>query len=88
MKMRVCVNFKRCYSEEYKHVINQDNSSEYICRLVRRDRLKKDDDLETNIKELLNRISGSNVIEVKRVDNDRKKAAVSQLLNMGGMDDR
>lgn len=54
--MRLTISFKDLYKEEFEHAENQDNTSRYICNLIRKD-IKGKDDIEEKILSLMRKMS-------------------------------
>jgi len=71
--LRKTISFTEQYKKEY----------EYICKLIRKDRLKQNENTEDKILKLLNRIMKNGRIETAQNNaSHQKKKALKNILNM------
>lgn len=85
--MRKTISFSKYYKKEYEYLENINNASEYICQLIRKDRLKSNNDLEEKILQILKtiNINDSNLTSIKSNDRQfsrRKKESVRKLIGL------
>ncbi|MFT9496836.1 hypothetical protein [Anaerosolibacter sp.] len=81
--MRICVSFKDKYKDEFEHASNLDNTSEYICELIRKDIRKKEDTSEEKIMQLLNKIIKNGQIQSQNKSiNEKKEKALQSMFSI------
>lgn len=81
--LRKTISFTEHYKEEYEYLCNQNNSSEYVCKLIKKDRLNQNDNAEDRILKLLNQIIKNGKVELSQNEvSHHKKRALKNILNM------
>lgn len=81
--MRICVSFKDKYKDEFDHASKLDNTSEYICELIRKDIRRKDDNTEEKIIQLLNKIvKNGQVQSTEKAISEKKEKALKNMFGM------
>jgi predicted CopG family antitoxin len=81
--MRKTISFTEEYAEEYQYVCEQHDYSDYIRKLVRKDRLKEKDSLEERIIKLLQQIVAYGPAKYNKIHNDNKRKSLDSILKMG-----
>lgn len=81
--MRKTISFAKHYRKEYEHLINKNNPSEYVCDLIRKDRLKTNENIEEKILSVLQQIVKTGQLQIpKKQMSDKKKNALKNMLNI------
>jgi hypothetical protein len=81
--MRKTISFTDLYEEEYKYLCGQGNASEYMCKLIRKDRLNNAGGIEDKILRLLQNILSSGSLRPTAENLEAKKSAASKILSIG-----
>lgn len=81
--MRITISFTEEYTEEYLFICKQPEYSDYIRKLVRKDRLKEKDNLEDKIIKLLQQIIVNGPVKYNGSQNENKRKSLESILNMG-----
>jgi hypothetical protein len=81
--MRKTISFTDAYTEEYKYLCGQGNASEYMCKLIRKDRLNSAGGIEDRILKLLQSILSSGALKPAAENLEAKRSAASKILSIG-----
>jgi len=80
--MRITISFPAEWEDDFKHAEAKENTSFYIRQLIRRDRLKRDENIEDKIMKLLNQAL-KNGKEINNIEiSTHKKNALKNFLNL------
>lgn len=84
--MRKTISFTDSYKNEYKHLLKQENPSDYVRKLIRQDILNSNNNTEQKILNLLEKIVNGdiklNTNNSNNIKSDFKKNALKGLINM------
>lgn len=81
--MRKTISFAKHYKDDYEYLNKKNNPSEYVCSLIRKDRLKNNENVDEKLLRLLQQVVNSGQIKnhTTQVSN-KKKNALKNMLNV------